>query len=156
MEACMNRTSRTGRYGQLLIVLVLMASPVWVGSARRSAAPAQQATNQGMPNFTGKVTSMDASDVRGVRFRYEAGARSHWHVHDGALVVLVEQGRGRIQLQGQKIQDLVPGQPVLLPGGIPHWHGAAPDQGLTWIAMTVGRDVKWMAPVSDEEYQGKK
>jgi quercetin dioxygenase-like cupin family protein len=156
MEACMNRTSRTGRYGQLLIVLVLIASPVWVSSARRSATTAPQAANQGISNFTGKVTSMDASDVRGVRFRYEAGARSHWHVHDGALVVLVEQGRGRIQLQGQKIQDLVPGQPVLLPGGIPHWHGAAPDQGLTWVAMTIGRDVKWMAPVSDEEYLGKK
>lgn len=150
----MNRELQVPRYGRLFTVLVLIASSAWVGSARQGATATQQSATPAMPNFTGKVTSLDASDVRGVRFRYEAGARSYWHVHDGGLVVLVERGRGRIQLQGQKIQDLVPGQPVLLPGGVPHWHGAAPDEALTWVAMSIGRDVKWMAPVSDQEYRG--
>ena len=86
----------------------------------------------------------------------EAGARSYWHVHDGALVILLEQGRGRFQLQGQKVQDFLPGQPVLLPGGVPHWHGAPPNEGLTWVALTVGRDVKVIGPVSEDEYLGRK
>ena len=150
----MNRELQVPRYGRLFTVLVLIALSAWVGSARQGATTTQQSATPAMPNFTGKVTSLDASDVRGVRFRYEAGARSYWHVHDGGLVVLVERGRGRIQLQGQKIQDLVPGQPVLLPGGVPHWHGAAPDEALTWVAMSIGRDVTWMAPVSDQEYRG--
>jgi quercetin dioxygenase-like cupin family protein len=152
----MNSKPRTPRYARLFIVVVTVASPTWIGSVQQGATAIQQSATPALPNFTGTVTSLDASDLRGVRFRYEAGARSYWHVHDGGLVVLVEQGRGRIQLQGQKIQELVPGQPVLLPGGVPHWHGAAPDQGLTWVALTIGRDVRVMGPVSDEDYLGGK
>jgi quercetin dioxygenase-like cupin family protein len=101
------------------------------------------------------VRSLDASDVRAVRFQYEAGARSYWHSHDGAQVLLLEEGHGRAQVQGQKIQELVPGQPVLLPAGVPHWHGAAPDQGLTQIAVNVG-GASFTRPVTDEEYQGSR
>jgi quercetin dioxygenase-like cupin family protein len=108
-----------------------------------------------MPNFTGAVTTLDAADVRGARLKYEAGARSHWHVHDGALVLLIEQGRGRYQLQGQPIREFGPGEPVVLPANVPHWHGAAPKEGLTWVVLSVGKSVKWMQPVGDDEYLGK-
>ena len=150
----MKAETRAGRCGRLFIVLVLITSPAWIGAVRERGA--QQPATPGASNFIGKVTSLDASDLRSIRFRYEAGARSHWHVHDGALMVLVEQGRGRIQLQGQAIQEIVPGRAVLMPAGVPHWHGAAPDQDMTWIALNVGRDTKWMAPVSDQEYLGGK
>jgi quercetin dioxygenase-like cupin family protein len=138
----------------LIVVVMLLASPYRVESGGQGAAKPQEAGS--LPNFTGKVASLDASDLRGVRFRYEAGARSYWHTHDGALVILIEQGRGRMQLQGQKVQDILPGQPVVLPADVPHWHGAAPTEGLTWIALSVGRDVKAMRPVSDDEYLGRK
>ena len=108
-----------------------------------------------MPNFTGSVTTLDAADVRGARLRYEAGARSHWHVHDGALVLLIEQGRGRYQLRGQPIREFGPGEPVVLPANVPHWHGASAKEGLTWVVLSVGRNVKWMEPVGDDEYLGK-
>ena len=103
-------------------------------------------------NFTGSVRPLDASDLRTVRFQYDAGARSHWHVHAGNQILILEQGRGRVQLQGQPVREMVPNQPVFLPGGVPHWHGAAPDQGLTQIAVNIG-GVKWLNPVSDQEYQ---
>jgi hypothetical protein len=46
---------------------------------------------------------------------------------------------------------------VFLPGGVPHWHGASPNEGLTWVAVTVGgRDVKVIGPVSEDEYLGRK
>lgn len=152
----MTRTSRADRYGRLFIIFAVVVSSAGAGSAGHNATPAQQPGAQASSNFTGKVTSLDASDLRSVRFRYEAGARSNWHVHDGALVVLVEQGRGRFQLQGQTVQELVPGRAMLLPAGVPHWHGAAPDESLTWVALNVGRDTKWMGPVSDQEYLGGK
>jgi quercetin dioxygenase-like cupin family protein len=124
--------------------------------AAQSARPAATAAPPGqMPNFTGGVASLDASDVRGVRFKYDAGARSYWHVHDGPLVLLIEQGRGRYQIKGQPIREFGPGEPIVLPANIPHWHGASPNEGLTWIAMAVGRKVTWMEPVADEEYLGK-
>ena len=93
--------------------------------------------------------------MRGVRFRYDAGARSYWHVHDGSLVLLIEQGRGRFQIKGQPIREFGPGEPIVLPANVPHWHGASPGEGLTWVALSIGRNVKWMEPVSEEEYLGK-
>jgi quercetin dioxygenase-like cupin family protein len=123
--------------------------------AQSDRAPAGARPAGQMPNFTGGVASLDASDVRGVRFKYEPGARSYWHVHDGPLVLLIEQGRGRFQIQGHPIRDFGPGEPIVLPANIPHWHGAAPTEGLTWIATAVGRKVTWMEPVTEDEYLGR-
>lgn len=154
MRIVANDQTRTLGLRCLWMALALLMVPLGVEPGQQGATTAPSTGT--LPNFTGAVSSVDASDVRGVRFRYEAGARSYWHVHDGGLILLIEKGRGRIQVQGQNVQDLLPGQPVFLPGGVPHWHGAAPDEGLTWVALSIGRSVKWMAPVSDDEYLGRK
>jgi quercetin dioxygenase-like cupin family protein len=153
MSDVMMQGRRTAARLGALIVFAALTQPGWVESGQATAKP--QAPG-GMANFTGVVGPVDASNVRASRFRYEAGARSYWHAHDGDLVLLVEQGRGRAQVQGQKIQEFGPGQPVFLPAGVPHWHGAAPDEGLTWVALSIGSNQKWMGPVSDEEYRGTK
>ena len=132
-------------------VALLLTVPL--GAQDRPAASAQ--TPGKMPNFTGSVTTVDAADVRGARLRYDAGARSHWHVHDGPLVLLIEQGRGRYQMQGQPIREFGPGEAIVLPANVPHWHGASAKEGLTWVVLSVGRNVKWMQPVGDDEYLGK-
>jgi quercetin dioxygenase-like cupin family protein len=137
-----------------LVVVSLLLSAGWIASAQQPSQTPRPATPV-TANFTGSVRSLDAADVRAVRFQYDAGARSYWHTHDGAQVLLLEQGRGRMQIQGQKMQEMVPGRPVFFPGGVPHWHGAAPDQGLTQIAVNVG-GAKFAGPVSDDEYMGRK
>lgn len=104
-------------------------------------------------NFTGSVANLDASDVRTVRFQYAAGARSYWHTHGGDQILVLEEGKGRLQIRGQAMREFGPRQPVLLPGGVPHWHGAAPDQGLVQIAVNVGA-ATWLGPVSEDEYRG--
>ena len=128
-----------------------LASLGWAAAAQQPASP--RPPTPVTANFTGSVSSLDASDVRSVRFQYAAGARSDWHAHSGSQVLLLEQGRGRAQIKGQGIKDLVPGQPVLFPAGVPHWHGAEPDQGLVQLALNVGA-ATWMGPVSDAEYLG--
>ena len=133
-----------------LITLVCVGSVCMIVAAPQQT-PATQQAGPPQPNFTGTVRSVDASNVRAVRFQYDAGARSYWHTHDGDQILLLEQGRGRMQVQGQGVQELVPGQPVLLARGVAHWHGAAPDQGLTQIAVNVG-GVTWGKPVTDQEY----
>jgi quercetin dioxygenase-like cupin family protein len=140
------RSPRTG-------VALLLISVGWVASAQQTAAP--RPPTPVTANFTGSVASLDASDVRSVRFQYAAGARSYWHSHSGIQVLILEQGRGKAQVQGQKMQDLMPGRPVVLPAGVPHWHGAVTDQGLVQIATTLG-SATWMGPVSDDEYMGRK
>jgi quercetin dioxygenase-like cupin family protein len=134
------------------VLVCLLASIAMIASAQQQPAVPTGGT---MANFTGGVRSLDAADVRAVRFQYDAGARSYWHTHDGAQVLVLERGRGRMQIQGQAIEELLPNQPVLLPAGIPHWHGAAPNEGLTQIAVNVG-SLKWMAAVTDDEYLGSR
>jgi quercetin dioxygenase-like cupin family protein len=140
------------KYPRVALVL-LLTSLGWAAAAQQpsSAKPPTPVT----ANFTGSVSSLDASDVRSVRFQYAAGARSYWHTHAGVQVLLLEQGRGRSQIQGQNMQELVPGVPAYFPSGVPHWHGAAPDQGLVQLALNVG-GATFMGPVSDEEYLGRK
>jgi quercetin dioxygenase-like cupin family protein len=140
----------SGRFG----VFAGLALIGWIGGTTAAQQPPARPAGAVQSNFTGTVKSLDAADIRAVRFEYDAGARSYWHVHDGSQILLLEKGRGRMQIQGQRMQELVPGQPVVLAGGVAHWHGAAPDQGLTQIAVNVG-GVKWMNAVTDQEYQGK-
>jgi len=145
---------RLPRDRRLYVVLCLVCV-WWIASVRQATSQQKRPPTPVTANFTGAVQSLDASDVRAVRFQYAAGARSYWHSHEGAQVLLLEEGRGRAQVQGQPMQQLVPGQPVFLSAGVPHWHGAAPDQGLTQIAVNVG-GATFTRPVTDEEYQGRK
>ena len=140
------------RYPRVAFALLLV-SMGWAAAAQQ---PAQRRPPTPVTaNFTGTVSSLDASDVRTVRFQYAAGARSYWHSHAGSQVLLLEEGRGRAQIQGQPIRELTPGQPAFFPGGVPHWHGAAPDEGLIQLATNVG-GATFMGPVSDEEYLGRR
>jgi quercetin dioxygenase-like cupin family protein len=134
-------------------VALVLLSVGWVASAQQPATP--RPPTPVTTNFTGSVASLDAADVRSVRFRYGAGARSYWHSHAGIQVLTLEEGRGRAQVQSQKMQELLPGRPVQLPAGVPHWHGAAPDQGLVQISTSIG-GATWMGAVSDDEYLGRK
>lgn len=131
---------------------VALVSIGWVATAQPPAA--KRPPTPVTANFTGTVHSLDAADVRAVRFQYAAGARSYWHSHGGDQLLWLEQGRGRAQVRGQAMRELTPGNPVVLPGGVPHWHGAAPDEGLVQIAVNIG-GATWMAPVTDDEYRGR-
>ena len=136
-----------------LLAGLLLVAAGWAAEAQTTPSP--QAQPSTMANFTGGVKNVPATELRTVRFQYDAGARSYWHVHDGIQLLLPEVGTLRYQLQGQKMRDAPAGQPVFLPAGVPHWHGATPDQGMTQISVSVGT-VKWMAEVSNDEYQGRK
>ena len=137
---------------RLFLVLFLLSAG-WIASAQQPAQTPQPPTVT--PNFTRSVRGLNSADVRSSRFQYDAGARSYWHSHEGIQILLPERGSGRMQLQGQKMQELTLGQPVVLPAGVMHWHGAAPDQGLTQIAVNVGA-AKWGSAVTDDEYLGRK
>src|SRR5262245_39712226 len=145
--------ARRSRYDRLLVVLFLLSAALIASAQQPPQSPRPPTTVTA--NFTGTVRNLDAADVRSVRFQYEAGARSFWHSHDGLQVLLLEQGRGRVQVQGLAMREMVPGQPVYLPAGVPHWHGAAPDQGLTQISVSIG-GAKFTGPVSDDDYLGRK
>ena len=56
---------------------------------------------------------------------------------------------------GKEAQELRPGDVVVIPAEVKHWHGAAPDSWFAHLAVEVpGEDTsnEWCEAVSDEEY----
>ncbi len=106
-------------------------------------------------NFTGKITVGTTTEMRTSRIRFEAGARTVWHVHNTPQLLLIEEGRGRMQELGSPVRELLPGEPVLTKANVLHWHGAAPDQAAVQFSVFSG-NLEWKHPVTDDEYLGKK
>ena len=89
---------------------------------------------------------------------FEPGCRNNWHVHHGAVQMLIcVSGHGWYQEWGKEAVPLVPGTVIAVPEGVKHWHGAAAD---SWMQhLTYHTDVKpgnsneWLEPVDDEQYK---
>ena len=113
-------------------------------------------------NFTGKAWNIGlvANDtiyntVAGNVY-FEPGARTNWHTHPGGQILIITDGVGYHQIKGEPKQTLKKGDVVKCPPNMMHWHGASPDSGMQqiYIVPNTGKGiVKWMHPVSDEEYK---
>jgi quercetin dioxygenase-like cupin family protein len=90
---------------------------------------------------------------------FEPGCRTHWHTHPAGQILIVTEGKGYIQKKGEPVQVILPGDVVTILANEEHWHGATPDSLFTHIAIQLisdGKDVTWMNPVTDEEYNNFK
>ena len=119
------------------------------------AAGSDGATAAAQSNFVGgDPTRPDSSDIRALRLRFEAGARSNWHSHGTWQIIMAEEGRGRTQVRGEAIQELGPGTPVYAGPNVVHWHGAAPDEHMVQLTFVSGQ-TSWEGPVSEDDYRGQ-
>ena len=62
-----------------------------------------------------------------------------------------------MQLAGQPVQEIRPGDVVWIAPGERHWHGAGPQTGMSHIAVQERLDgsvATWLEPVTDAEYAG--
>lgn len=112
--------------------------------------------------FSGRVRidapfSADApARVGGATVTFEPGARTAWHTHPLGQTLIVTQGKGWIQCEGEAIQEMHQGDIVWIPEGVKHWHGATPENAMTHIAIAEavdGSPVTWMEKVTDEQYR---
>lgn len=126
------------------------------GSRPSSAAPKQ--------NFTGNVRVDPAFDtqapqrVYGAYVTFEPGARTNWHTHPLGQTLIVTSGIGLTQEWGGPIQVIRQGDVVLCPPNVKHWHGAAPNNAMTHLAIGErldGSSVTWMENVTDEQYNAR-
>jgi 4-carboxymuconolactone decarboxylase len=87
---------------------------------------------------------------------FEPGCRNNWHTHPAGQVLLVIDGKGYYKEKGKPARFLTKGDVVVIPSNIEHWHGATKYSSFTHIAITNITSegaVKWLEPVTDEEYQ---
>ena len=86
---------------------------------------------------------------------FEPAARTAWHSHPLGQTLVVTAGCGRVQLHGEAIQEIRPGDIVWIAPGERHWHGAAPTSALTHLAIQEaqqGKAADWFELVSDQQY----
>ncbi len=152
----MYHRSRHVRRGWLLSGLLSVGATL-VLTAQSAQPPAQGRGAGGggnfANNFTGNIRVESSTEMRMSRIRFEAGARTNWHVHSTGQLLLVEEGRGRLFERGGRIVDLAAGQPVYTKPNVSHWHGAAPDSPAVQFSVYSGA-LDWQAPVTDQEYAG--
>jgi len=91
---------------------------------------------------------------------FEPGCRNNWHIHHatkgGGQILLCMSGRGWYQEWRKDAIALKPGDSIVIPAEVKHWHGAAKDSWFAHLAVEVpGENTGnvWCEAVSDAEYE---
>jgi quercetin dioxygenase-like cupin family protein len=115
-------------------------------------------------NFTGKAYNLGLVSSDSIyntlvgNVYFEKGARSNWHVHPSGQILIVLDGEGYHQLEGQPKQTMRKGDVIKCPPKIKHWHGATESSSLTQMYILPKTEkgiVTWLEPVTDEQYKSK-
>lgn len=89
---------------------------------------------------------------------FAPGARTAWHTHPVGQLLIVTDGKGWVQEEGQPRREIKAGDVVWIEAGVKHWHGAAQANGMRHLAIAYVKDGKsadWKELVSDEQYQAR-
>lgn len=102
------------------------------------------------------VVGTRPSRMRATSVTFNPGARTAWHKHPVGQTLYVLYGSGRICKKGDKPIVINPGDTVVIPPDVVHWHGAAPDRLMIHLAMSevtdTGQGTEWLEKVTDAEY----
>lgn len=118
-------------------------------SSREAAEPADARYFSG----TVRVQRTEASAAPHVpvfRVEFAPGARTHWHTHTGLQILLIVEGRGRVQMWGEPVREVHAGDTVSIAPGEKHWHGAARDARMVHLAVNIDATTTWMEPVEGD------
>ena len=111
-------------------------------------------------SYLNPLTKPSESAVFLANVTFEPGCRNNWHIHHaskgGGQILICIAGKGWYQEEGQPARALQPGDVVVIPANVKHWHGAQKDSWFSHIAVEVpGEDTaaEWCEPVDDAAYQ---
>lgn len=127
-----------------------------IGSTPSVAGPADWFT--GTVRIDALFPAVAPARASGAAVTFEPGARTAWHAHPYGQTLIVTAGCGRVQLWGQPIRVIRPGDVVHIAPGEKHWHGASPATAMIHVAIQEaenGSAVDWFEHVSDEQYGGE-
>lgn len=148
----------------LLAIALTAASPLAQGGEAAEQQITRSGTQRSLPGpaqyFTGNVRvdplfQADKSIRASAAYvTFEPGARSAWHSHPAGQRLVVVSGLGLTQQWGKPVQEIHPGDVLVCPPGVKHWHGAASSGPMTHLAVSGvldGKTVEWMENVSDDQ-----
>ena len=110
-------------------------------------------------SYLNPLTKPGESSIGISNVTFEPGCRNNWHIHhaskNGGQILICVDGEGWYQEEGKKARSLKPGDIVVIPANVKHWHGAKANSWFSHLAIEVpGEDTsnEWLNPVTDEEY----
>jgi quercetin dioxygenase-like cupin family protein len=154
---------------QVLMSLVLIMYLTTCSQEKSSGSESSQSQNifpKGEPgpatNFAGNAYNFGLVPNDSVyntlvgNVYFEAGARSNWHTHPGGQILIITDGVGYHQIEGQPRQTMKKGDVVKCPPNVRHWHGASENSSLSQLYIVPNTEkgiVNWMEAVTDEQYK---
>jgi quercetin dioxygenase-like cupin family protein len=111
--------------------------------------------------FTGNAYNLSLVDIDSIyttavgNVYFEPGARSNWHSHPSGQILIITDGVGYHQIEGQPIEVIRKGDVVKCPPHVRHWHGASPESGLQQLYIVPNTEkgvVDWQEAVTDQQY----
>lgn len=114
-------------------------------------------------SYLNPLTEAGKSSVFLANVTFEPGCRNNWHIHHasagGGQILICIAGSGWYQEEGKPAQSLNPGDVVVIPANVKHWHGAKADAWFSHIAVEVpgeNASAEWCDPVTDDCYNACK
>ena len=151
--------SGTDRRSPLPVAVGVLLVAIGAGGFALLSSPVSGTEQQAQQRavITGSLQDLELGNLSIRRFRFAAGSRLGWHTHlDGPQLLMMEDGKGRLQERDGPVIEMLPNEPFVTPAGVAHWHGAAPDEaGTQWNiydGIGVPGSVTWGSAVTDEEY----
>ena len=107
------------------------------------------------------IQADDFYNLPGVGYvTFEPEARNNWHSHGGIQILIATSGVGYCQFEGQAAYRMEPGDMVVVPVGVKHWHGGGEDGNFVHLSVSVpapeGTETVqggWFEAVEDSQYQ---
>lgn len=141
--------------------LAAEAQQVAPGDKLTVVAPGMNPAAGPARNFTGDVSvasgfrGTGGSRMGGATVTFQPGARSNWHTHPLGQLLIVTEGHGLVQAEGEAVREIKPGDVIWTAPGVKHWHGATKTTSMTHVAVSEsveGAAVQWLEPVTDAVY----
>ena len=111
-------------------------------------------------SYLNPLTKPGESSIFIANVTFEPGCRNNWHIHhaskDGGQILICVDGEGWYQEEGKEARSLKPGDVVVIPANVKHWHGAKKNSWFSHLALEVpGENTsnEWCEPVTDAEYE---
>lgn len=143
-------------------IALMGAAPAHAQGIQITSAGTTPTTLGAARNFTGHV-AVDIKSAGGSAKHgsvgmvdFAPGARTAWHAHPVGQLLVVTDGRGWVQEEGQPRREIQAGDAVWIEAGIKHWQGATRANGMRHLAVAYvknGKSTDWKELVSDEQYQ---
>jgi quercetin dioxygenase-like cupin family protein len=114
-------------------------------ATKDEAAPARPEDFDGVVHRQILHVPDDEHGVEVLAVFFEAGGRTRPHIHEVDQTLHVLEGEGVLATETTR-QIIRPGDIVVVPRGVWHWHGGTPTSSMCHLSIKVLGDTNWNPP----------